>query len=73
MAFEISESDVTTKKEAIQSADKICDACPNCGWKLSPWQRILLGVDRALICKNCWFRIILDITETPHPPAREAD
>lgn len=41
---------------------KIPDACPHCGNKLSAWQQVLLKVDRALVCKNCWYRIIL---ETP--------
>jgi hypothetical protein len=36
------------------------DACPHCGEKLSPWQQVLLSVDRALMCKNCWYRIHLD-------------
>jgi DNA-directed RNA polymerase subunit RPC12/RpoP len=40
-----------------------CDACPHCGHKLSPWQQVLLTVDRALVCKNCWYRIILGIVE----------
>jgi DNA-directed RNA polymerase subunit RPC12/RpoP len=39
------------------------DACPHCGHKLSPWQQVLLSVDRALTCKNCWYRIILDVFE----------
>jgi DNA-directed RNA polymerase subunit RPC12/RpoP len=39
---------------------KIFDACPHCGEKLSPWQQVLLKVDRSLMCKNCWYRIILD-------------
>ncbi len=43
---------------------EIYDACPHCGQKLSPWQQVLLGVDRALTCKNCWYRIILE------PPAK---
>lgn len=34
--------------------------CPHCGEKLSPWQQILLNVDRVLVCKNCWYRIIID-------------
>lgn len=41
--------------------DLIPDACPHCGFKLTPWQQVLLGVDRALVCKNCWYRIILDV------------
>lgn len=39
---------------------KVFDACPHCGQKLSPWQQVLLSVDRALMCKNCWYRIIID-------------
>ena len=37
------------------------DTCPHCGHKLSPWQQVLLKVDRAITCKNCWYRIILDV------------
>jgi hypothetical protein len=39
---------------------KTLDACPHCGAQLSPWQQVLLSVDRALMCKNCWYRIVLD-------------
>jgi len=39
------------------------NACPQCGHELSPWQQVLLNIDRALVCKNCWHRIILDISE----------
>ncbi len=39
---------------------RIPEACPSCGRKLSPWERVLLSVDRALMCKGCWYRIILD-------------
>ena len=46
---------------------KTCDACPHCGHELSPWQQVLLTIDRALVCKNCWYRIILDISEDPDP------
>ena len=46
-----------------QEIPEIFDACPHCGHKLSPWQQVLLSVDRALTCKNCWYRIILN------PPA----
>ena len=35
--------------------------CPHCGTKLSPWQIVLLNVDRVLMCKKCWYRIILDM------------
>jgi DNA-directed RNA polymerase subunit RPC12/RpoP len=40
---------------------EIFDNCPHCGRKLSPWEKVLLNVDRAIICKNCWYRILLDI------------
>jgi DNA-directed RNA polymerase subunit RPC12/RpoP len=44
-----------------QLGSDIPEACPHCGQKLSPWQRVLLGVDRALMCRSCWYRIILDV------------
>lgn len=51
-------------------APSATDACPNCGQKLSPWQQVLLSVDRALVCKNCRYRILLDIPgEGSAPPA----
>ena len=58
-----------TDGEAFQKPDGTYDACPHCGQKLSPWQKVLLSVDRALVCKNCWFRIILDISETDNNQA----
>ena len=42
-------------------SEKIPDSCPHCGNKLSSWQQVLLKVDRAIVCKNCWYRILLDI------------
>ncbi|MDR0310444.1 MAG: hypothetical protein LBJ21_02540 [Acidobacteriota bacterium] len=61
-----------TGKEAFREPAGTHDACPHCGQKLSPWQKVLLSVDRALVCKNCWYRIILDISETENtsPPPR---
>ncbi|MCU0364888.1 MAG: hypothetical protein MUE93_04355 [Ignavibacteriaceae bacterium] len=56
--------------------EEVPDACPHCGnklspWqhphcgnKLSPWQQVLLATDRALVCKKCWYRIILDVIPT---------
>ncbi len=44
--------------------EKVPDACPHCGNKLSSWQQVLLATDRALVCKKCWYRIILDIIPT---------
>jgi DNA-directed RNA polymerase subunit RPC12/RpoP len=43
------------------------EACPHCGHKLSPWQQVLLSVDRALTCKNCWYRILLNVFENDKP------
>jgi len=37
------------------------DSCPHCGEVLSPWQQVLLAVDRALVCKKCWYRIHLEV------------
>ena len=51
------------------------EACPHCGHELSPWQQVLLTIDRALVCKNCWYRIILDVSEderiVPAPDTKE--
>ncbi len=59
-------------KQAYPKTGKTYDACPHCGQELSPWQQVLLTIDRALVCKNCWYRIILDISEAegtpPKPP-----
>ncbi|HTP13024.1 MAG TPA: hypothetical protein VMM37_05320 [Bacteroidota bacterium] len=50
-------------KPSDPNASTVLSACPHCGEKLSPWQQVLLGVDRALMCKNCWYRIVLDVIE----------
>lgn len=42
--------------------EKVPDSCPHCGNRLSSWQQVLLKVDRAIVCKNCWYRILLDVT-----------
>ena len=52
-------------------ARRVYDACPHCGHELSPWQQVLLTIDRALVCKNCWYRIILEISEDENPPPSE--
>ena len=44
--------------------EEVPDACPHCGNKLSPWQQVLLATDRALVCKKCWYRIILGVITT---------
>lgn len=41
------------KNEALEN-------CPHCSAKLSPWQKVLLNVDRVIVCKNCWYKILLE-------------
>ena len=48
-------------EEVKSKREEVPDVCPHCGNKLSPWQQVLLATDRALVCKNCWYRIILDV------------
>ncbi len=45
----------------MSNSKKMLDACPHCGHELSPWEKVLLGVDRVLMCRHCWYRIILDV------------
>ena len=40
--------------------EDILENCPHCGTRMSPWQKVLLKVDRAIRCKKCWYRIILE-------------
>jgi DNA-directed RNA polymerase subunit RPC12/RpoP len=49
------------KRNVPESSKGIPTDCPHCGEKLSPWQQVLLSVDRVLTCKNCWYRIILSV------------
>lgn len=59
----------------------IPDSCPHCGKELSPWQKVLLSVDRGLMCKNCWYRIVVDVypdekdkkTQTPKTNSDDQD
>jgi DNA-directed RNA polymerase subunit RPC12/RpoP len=48
-------------KDTPGSSKGVPAECPHCGKKLSPWQQVLLSVDRVLTCKNCWYRIILSV------------
>ncbi len=59
------------EKKIYDFEKNIPDACPHCGHKLSPWQQVLLSVDRILTCKNCWYRIIL--TTPPDEDQTEID
>ena len=67
------ESVETTREEIFQNSGVAYNACPHCGEKLGPWQKVLLAVDRALVCKNCWYRIILDIPGSANSPPRHID
>jgi hypothetical protein len=49
-----------SKKRPKEAPSSVFENCPHCGRELSPWERVLLGVDRILMCKHCWYRIILD-------------
>jgi DNA-directed RNA polymerase subunit RPC12/RpoP len=61
----------------LPNQKKVPTACPHCGKALSPWQQVLLATDRALVCKECWYRIILEVipdsktTDTDKPKAKE--
>jgi DNA-directed RNA polymerase subunit RPC12/RpoP len=58
-------NDLTTKSQ------KVPNTCPHCGKKLTPWQQVLIATDRALVCKGCWYRIILDINPDSKKSASE--
>jgi DNA-directed RNA polymerase subunit RPC12/RpoP len=49
-----------SKKATNERPQKTHDKCPHCGHALSPWEQVLLSVDRALTCRNCWYRILID-------------
>ena len=55
-----------------QESAETMEFCPHCGHRLSPWQQVLLKVDRALTCKNCWYRIILDVPSKDEPKPDKA-
>ena len=49
-----------SKKGESDRPQKAYDKCPHCGQSLSPWEQVLLSVDRALTCRNCWYRILIN-------------
>lgn len=53
-----------TEKDGKVSKALSTSHCPHCGVKLTSWEQVLLNVDRALMCKNCWYRIILDVRKS---------
>jgi DNA-directed RNA polymerase subunit RPC12/RpoP len=56
----VNEENKDEKKQKNSSSTGI-KSCPHCGRELSPWEQILLSVDRMLMCKGCWYRIISDV------------
>lgn len=60
-----------SKKSSGEQQQKVFEACPHCGQQLSPWERVLLGVDRALTCKHCWYRILFDMPQQDHKSSRD--
>jgi len=54
-------------KQKDQKERAVPETCPHCGQSLSRWEQVLLGIDRAMMCKHCWYRILLDA----YPPAAE--
>ena len=51
--------------ENQETRPPVYESCPHCGHPLSPWEKVLLNVDRALMCRHCWYRIILDVHLPP--------
>ncbi len=60
-----------TEFETSQPSPSV-QSCPHCGVALSPWQQVLLAVDRALVCKKCWYRIILEDEEKTDKGGKES-
>ena len=50
-----------TNEMGKNSKTQSVSSCPHCGVKLTSWEQVLLNVDRVLMCKNCWYKIILDV------------
>ena len=61
------------KEHNNESSARLLTQCPHCGIKLSSWEQVLLNVDRALLCKNCWFRIILDVVPSEKSDFNESE
>ncbi len=56
-------------KEKNLKERAVPETCPHCGHSLSRWEQVLLGIDRAMMCKHCWYRILLDA----YPPTAKND
>jgi len=64
----VNEESKDEKKQQSSNSTGI-KSCPHCGRELSPWEQILLSVDRMLMCKGCWYRIISDV----FPESKESE
>lgn len=56
-------------KETPEGNKKVIvyDSCPHCGRILSPWEKVLLSVDRMLMCRGCWYKIVLEDNDENKP------
>lgn len=56
--------------ENKENNEKPLEQCPHCKAPLSSWEQVLLKVDRALVCKKCWYRISLPVITPGDPNAK---
>lgn len=57
----------------MEKKTTIYESCPHCGRPLSPWEQVLLNVDRALMCKGCWYRIYIDPIDEKDSPTKQEE
>lgn len=62
-----------SKKGANDRQQKSYTKCPHCGQSLSPWEQVLLSVDRVLTCRHCWYRILMDIKPDENQDHKEGE
>lgn len=60
---EVKQTGEVKKLSVVKSSTAVYDCCPHCGKELSPWEKVLLSVDHMIMCKNCWYRIVLDVID----------
>jgi hypothetical protein len=59
------DADLTESQESKAISPRVC---PYCNQELSPWEQVLLTVDRLLICRNCRRRIMLGVADISEKP-----
>lgn len=57
-------------KQKLERSE-VYEACPHCGTPLSPWEKVLLAVDRAIMCRHCWYRMMLDVKKESQKPQED--